>query len=170
MSTGISNPPSLAADSRWLTSELRRHQRDSTRWEPDVPQVPPLVGEECGPGARSNTRNPGPTLQRPDHEANPTPAPEGKMKENCAPDRPLMKDETHRDRLSLFLTAMSVGVFTAVLMATGKSEPGRPKAAGLMPTSIRAVGTTMTTIMTIYAPRNADHAETLRSTTVADNG
>ena len=101
MSTGISNPPSLAADSRWLTSELRRHQRDSTRWEPNVPQAPPLGGRNVGrgPGQISETRAPhcSGRITRPIRQ----PAPEVNMNDNRDPDWPLRQDEMHWDRIPL---------------------------------------------------------------------
>ena len=84
------------------------------------------------------------------------------MKDNCDPDQPLTQDEMHWDRISLFLTAMSVGVFIVATLATGRSETGFLKMAGLILASIGMVGTTMATMMAIFAPRKTSHVETLR--------
>ena len=107
-----------------------------------------------------------PTLYCLDHEPKATNLRvEVNMKDDYNPDRPLTQDEMHWDRISLFLTAMGVGIFIVALLATGKSETGLPKAAGLMLASIGMVGTTMMTIMAIFVPRNAGNAETLRGKT-----
>ena len=84
------------------------------------------------------------------------------MKDNRNPDQPLTQDEMHWDRISLFLTAMSVGVFFVATLATGRSETGFLKMAGLILAYIGMVGTSTTTMMAIFAPRKANHVETLR--------
>lgn len=87
------------------------------------------------------------------------------MKDNRDLERPLTQEEMHWDRISLFLTTMSVGIFIVTLLATGKSEIGLPKAAGLMLASIGMVATTTMTIKAIFVPRNAVNVETLRRKT-----
>ena len=87
------------------------------------------------------------------------------MKDNRDPNQPLTQDEMHWDRISLFLTAMSVGIFIVAIVATGKSETSIPKAAGLILASIGMVGTAMATMVAIFGPRTIDHAENLRKKT-----
>ena len=81
------------------------------------------------------------------------------MKNNCDPNQPLTQDEMHWNQISLFLTAMSVGILSVAVLATAKSETSLLKAAGLILASIAVVGTTMTTMMAIFAPRNTDPAQ-----------
>ena len=87
------------------------------------------------------------------------------MKTKCDPNQPLTQDEMHWNQIALFLTAMSVGILIVAVLATAKSETSLLKAGGLILASIAVVGTTMTTMMAIFAPRNTDHAETLRRKT-----
>ena len=54
------------------------------------------------------------------------------MTDNRDLNRPLTQDEMHWDRISMFLMAMSVGMFIGALLLTGRDQPSLPEAAGLM--------------------------------------
>ena len=87
------------------------------------------------------------------------------MKHNTSPDRPLTHEEMHWDRMSMFLMAMSVGVFIAALLLPGREQPSLPEVAGLMLADIGMVTTALMAGTTIFMPRSSSTAQMLRRKT-----
>lgn len=84
------------------------------------------------------------------------------MKDQHDPGRLLTQEEMNWDRISLFLMAMSLGVFIAALLLMGRDQPSLAEAAGLMVAVIGMAATTLMAGRAIFVPRNASEAQTLR--------
>ena len=87
------------------------------------------------------------------------------MKDQHNADRPITQDEKHWDRISMFLMAMSVGMFIGAILLAGRSQPTLPEAAGLMLATFGMAATTLMAMKTIFVPRSARKAQTLQRKT-----